>query len=115
MAAEAKRTGFAKKKEVLSLPSYKHNLGVLSFCRILTSVIGGAASGVLGVTGWRGFLVYLVIHVLLAFPLLLKAGFDGKKYFNNWSTLLVSMVFTSQGILSFFLFWMIFYNVAHVF
>ena len=47
--------------------------------------------------------------------LLMKAGFDVKKYYGSWSVPLTSMVFTSTGILSFLLFWIIFYNVAHVF
>ena len=44
-----------------------------------------------------------------------KTGFRVRKYYGAWKVPLTSMVFTSSGILSFLLFWIIFYNVAHVF
>lgn len=101
--------------DLYSVPNFKHNVGVVSFCRVITSVLAGIVAGVLGITGLSGFLFYIVFHALLAVPLLLKAQFQVKKYFRNWTTPFLSFIFTSQGMLSFLLFWIIFYNIAHVF
>lgn len=42
-------------------------LSVLCVCpsRILTSVLVGTACGVLGITGWPGFVVYIAAHILV--------------------------------------------------
>eukprot|EP00877_Chromochloris_zofingiensis_P002155 jgi/Chrzof1/11940/Cz06g15120.t1 len=94
---------------------FKHNYGVVYFLRIYMTVVAGAAAGILGLTGIPGFVLYLISQAACTVPILLKSGANIKKYFTNWTQVLVEHVFSSTAILSYILCWMIFYNLCHVF
>ena len=49
--------------------------------KIFVSLLAGAATGVVGVTGVKGFLVYLLAHAAMAGLLLLKAAPQPQRFF----------------------------------
>lgn len=93
----------------------KHNGKVVAFWRVVCAVVSGSVVGVLGVYGWHGFLYYVLTHFLATFPLLIKAGMMPKKYFYTWSAVWLDHLFSQLTILTFILFWILFYNCTHVF
>eukprot|EP00775_Hariotina_reticulata_P004719 gene4719-4969_t len=94
---------------------FKNNLGVVYFLRIYTTIIAGSAVGIWGMEGWGGFIVYLLSQLLCTVPIILKCGGSYKKFFPSWDKVALEHVFSSTAILSYILFWMIFYNICHVF
>ncbi|WIA19146.1 hypothetical protein OEZ85_003794 [Tetradesmus obliquus] len=100
---------------ILSPQHFKNNLGVAYFLRIYMTIVAGSAVGILGVEGWGGFAVYLISQLLCTVPILVKCGGNYKQFFPSWDKVYLEHIFSSTAILSYILFWMIFYNVCHVF
>eukprot|EP00878_Enallax_costatus_P002746 GHUV01002936.1.p1 GENE.GHUV01002936.1~~GHUV01002936.1.p1 ORF type:complete len:130 (+),score=26.87 GHUV01002936.1:622-1011(+) len=94
---------------------FKNNLGVVYFLRIYVTIVAGSAVGILGVEGWTGLAVYILSQLLCTVPILAKCGGNYKKFFPSWDKVALEHVFSSTAILSYILFWMIFYNICHVF
>lgn len=57
----------------------------LTLCRpcskIFASLLAGVFAGIVGITGYQGFIVYLLAHALMGGLLLLKAGLQPQRYF----------------------------------
>lgn len=49
--------------------------------KIFVSLLAGVFAGIVGITGFKGFIVYLLAHAALAGLLLLKAGLAPQRYF----------------------------------
>lgn len=79
------------------------------------TVVAGAVVGILGIEGIMGFVIYLISQLLCAVPVVLMAKGDIKKFFQGWSPVLTEHIFSQVTVLSYILFWMIFYNLCHVF
>lgn len=94
---------------------FNQNVGVVYFLRIYMTIVAGAAVGILGIEGWGGFTVYLLSQLLCTLPILAKCGGNYEKYLGTWDKVFLEHIFSSTAILSYILFWMIFYNVCHVF
>ena len=60
-------------------------------------------------------IVPLFVAVQCAVPVVLMAKGDIKKFFQGWSPVLTEHIFSQVTVLSYILFWMIFYNLCHVF
>jgi magnesium-transporting ATPase (P-type) len=101
--------------EMISITAYKNNVQTLTSLRIYVSIITAACLGILGVTGWKGFLYQIATQVLCATFIFFKGATNPMRYFHSWNMLLFSSVFTSTTLLTFILFWMMFYNFCHVF
>eukprot|EP00879_Flechtneria_rotunda_P013546 GHRR01014144.1.p1 GENE.GHRR01014144.1~~GHRR01014144.1.p1 ORF type:complete len:132 (+),score=45.15 GHRR01014144.1:325-720(+) len=95
--------------------NFKNNAAVVYFLRIYMTIVAGAAAGILGVEGLGGFLVYLFSQLLCIAPILVKCAGNYRKFFPSWDKVVLEHVFSSTAILSYILFWMIFYNICHVF
>lgn len=114
VAQDAPKTRKSDIQEDFSPLNYKNNMGALYFYRTLASVVVGSAVGILGVYGWFGFLYLLASQFLCIIPMWLQAQ-PARKYFRQTSTLLLENVFSSTTLLSYVFFWMLFYNLCHVF
>ena len=57
---------------------YQHNAQTLGFTRTSTSVLAGCVAGVLGLTGFYGFLFYFLSILLAAAVWLYRLDFDAK-------------------------------------
>ncbi|RDD39246.1 ER membrane protein complex subunit 6 [Trichoplax sp. H2] len=55
-----------KEKEPLNPIAIFTNNGIIDYCRTSVSCIGGTAAGILGLTGFRGFLFYMVASLFLS-------------------------------------------------
>jgi len=104
-----------KPLEVINPINLRHNMGVLAFMRNFMAVITGIVVGILGIEGWSGFLPHIAVQLLCAAAMTLKGAANPKKYFHTWSNFLFFEVLSSTTLLTYILFWMIFYNVAHIF
>lgn len=93
----------------------RHNAGVSTFVRIFGSLLAGLVAGILGVTGWTGFLYYFAAHAVVAGLLWQKTGGQIENYFPTRNGLLVGDVFGSTTLLTFILFWTISNNFIHLF
>lgn len=93
----------------------KNNLATLYFLRTYVSIIVGAAVGLMGVAGLYGFIYHAASQLLCVLPLAFKCGLNAPAYFRSWSNFMFFNAFSSTTLLSYVLFWMIFYNLAHVF
>lgn len=49
--------------------------------KIFVSLLAGCFAGITGITGYKGFLIYLAAHALMAGLLTLKAGFKAQRFF----------------------------------
>jgi hypothetical protein len=108
------------------------------------TIVAGAVVGILGITGWTGFLIYLVSQALCTAPIVALAAaseaeaqqrrrrrqgaatgppplsaaplaFVVPRCFQTWSQVATEHVFGQTAVLSYLLCWMVFYNLAHVF
>uniref|UniRef100_A0A7S3RAU5 ER membrane protein complex subunit 6 n=1 Tax=Dunaliella tertiolecta TaxID=3047 RepID=A0A7S3RAU5_DUNTE len=93
----------------------RHNIGVLAFFRTFVAIITGIVVGILGVEGWWGFLPMLGTQFLCAPAMFLKGATSPEKYFHSWSNFLLGGVFSSTTLLTYILFWMISFNLCHIF
>lgn len=49
--------------------------------KIFASLLAGVFAGVVGITGFKGFIVYAAAHAIMSCLLLLKAGAAPQRYF----------------------------------
>jgi ER membrane protein complex subunit 6 len=87
----------------------------IQWIRSFMSVAGGSMVGILGLTGSRGFLCFFVLSVIINFGILAKAKFQIADYIpgNKFPNFLVDGLLGE--LLSFLLFWTLFYGLVHVY
>ncbi|ELR17488.1 transmembrane protein 93, putative [Acanthamoeba castellanii str. Neff] len=90
-----------------------HNNRAIFFCRIIVASVAGSAAGILGVTGLGGFIFYAAASALVSLLVLHRTGYNTSKYFTSPSALWTEAV--GQGLLSYVLFWTLFYGFAYIF
>jgi hypothetical protein len=49
--------------------------------KIFVSLLAGCFTGISGITGYKGFIVYLLAHLAMGGLLLLKAALQPRRYF----------------------------------
>lgn len=113
MAPASKKA--AKQEDLVNPAALKVNLSALNFLRNFVSVVAGIAVGICGVVGWHGFIYHFLAQIAVAGSMVLKGCTKPSNYFVSWRTLLFHGAFSSTTLLSYILFWMIFYNLCHVF
>uniref|UniRef100_A0A7S2XA63 ER membrane protein complex subunit 6 n=1 Tax=Lotharella oceanica TaxID=641309 RepID=A0A7S2XA63_9EUKA len=99
--------------ELMSTQRIAHNVKVIHFCRILISIVVGAACGIIGYTGIRGFLFFILSWIGTSLSYFVRTGWDTEKYFTSTWLLVTHDLF--QGTLSFMLFWTLFYDIVHIY
>lgn len=104
-----------KKVELVNAINLRNNLSVLGFVRTFASLLTGIAVGILGIEGWWGFLPHFFTQLLCAPLMVVKGATPPTKYFHTWTNFLFFNVFSSVTLLTYILFWMIFYNLCHIF
>ncbi|GBF93300.1 ER membrane complex subunit 6 [Raphidocelis subcapitata] len=105
-----------QKQEVLYNPTnWKNNFQVVYYLRIYATVVAGVVAGVLGVTGWQGFAVYLVSQLLVVPLIVAKAEGNTAKFFPSWDKVVLEHVFSSTALMSYVLCWMLAFNLGHVY
>ena len=90
------------------------NVKTLDYARSFFVAVAGTIAGILGLTGWSGFVFYLVTTVVFGFGLLAKMQFQTFEFFRN-GLRDVMMEGVLGGALSYVLFWTLAYNVIYVY
>eukprot|EP01083_Nonionella_stella_P009982 28538_1 len=90
-----------------------HNVKVVMFCRILASLLAGCCSGILGLTGLAGLILFALAWLLTSALLWTKTKFDHPTYFRKGSALWMDGLM--QGGMSFVLFWTLVHNIVHIY
>eukprot|EP00244_Chara_vulgaris_P010988 TRINITY_DN5260_c0_g1_i1.p1 TRINITY_DN5260_c0_g1~~TRINITY_DN5260_c0_g1_i1.p1 ORF type:complete len:114 (+),score=15.37 TRINITY_DN5260_c0_g1_i1:89-430(+) len=91
----------------------QHNQRIVYYSRMFLSIVGGCVTGILGLTGIGGILCYFITMAIATLALFMKTGFSADKYFVSWYALGVDGIFS--GLMSFFLFWTLVYDIVHIF
>ena len=81
--------------------------------RVYMAIVGGCASGIMGLTGLVGFIVFFISSFLMSAALYLMMDRDPRPYFKSGSDVLTDGVM--PGIMSYILFWTLFYDVVHIY
>ncbi|XP_043848988.1 ER membrane protein complex subunit 6 [Dromiciops gliroides] len=108
-ATAAKRDG----PPFISEAAVRGNAAVLDYCRTSVSALSGATAGILGLTGFYGFVFYFLASTLLSLLLALKAGRRWDKYFKSRRPLFTGGLV--GGLFTYILFWTFLYGMVHVY
>uniref|UniRef100_A0A914HEF4 ER membrane protein complex subunit 6 n=1 Tax=Globodera rostochiensis TaxID=31243 RepID=A0A914HEF4_GLORO len=100
-------------KHIYSDSALRNNYQVLEQSRTCQAAVSGMASGILGLTGTLGFLLYFICVLLQAFVWHYKAGFRWSAFFTSRSLLLTHSVV--GGLFTYVLFWVFVYGLVHVY
>ncbi|CAG8452423.1 9715_t:CDS:2 [Rhizophagus irregularis] len=89
-----------------------HNVKTITFIRSSMSAITGSAAGILGLTGYSGFIFYTLTAILTSFLIWsIKTNANPGVYFRNGSDVWTEGVF--GGLFSYVLFWTLLYGIVH--
>ncbi|XP_062108841.1 uncharacterized protein LOC133819574 [Humulus lupulus] len=89
------------------------NMKTIFYSRTFMAIIAGVVAGILGLTSWKGFVLYFLVMAITSVGLIAKAGFSIHSYFDSWNQIVLDGFF--GGLLSFVLFWTFAYDIVHIF
>ncbi|CAB3406592.1 unnamed protein product [Caenorhabditis bovis] len=98
--------------EAFNAVAMASNLEALEFGRTCQSCAAGIAAGILGLTGFSGFILYFATVVLQGLIWSAKASGGWHHYFLENSQFTWSH---GNGLLTFVLLWVFFYGMVHVY
>ncbi|XP_060960438.1 uncharacterized protein LOC115724142 isoform X1 [Cannabis sativa] len=106
-------TGKKSSDTINDLPTFntenlQSNMKTIFYSRTFMAIIAGVVAGILGLTSWKGFVVYFLVMAITSVGLIAKAGFSIHSYFDSWNQIVLDGFF--GGLLSFVLFWTYPYN-----
>ena len=81
--------------------------------RILAAVVAGMVAGLLGCEGLSGLVIFAAITLASSALTVFSLGFQVEKYFVSWSAALFGNF--AAGLMTFMLFWILAYDIVHVF
>ena len=81
------------------------------------TIVGGAASGILGFTGFKGILFYFLLYVTTSFLLALRMNDNLKVDKFVYKTTFFSFLYSGilGETLAFVLYWTLFYALVHIY
>jgi len=83
--------------------------------RSLMGIISGCVAGICGLTGFQGLVCFVALHLVVNFSLItFKMKLNLKEYFNE-SILSFMTGDLQSSILSYLLFWTLFYGLVYLF
>lgn len=102
--------------KIVNTEALQTNAMGIGYVRALMAIITGVAAGILGLTGSKGFLLYIAMHFLTSIFLLAKMKFKVSEYLTPDASLFWFAVdgLTGQG-LSFVMFWTLSFAMVHIF
>lgn len=110
-AKDAKEVG-----EAFSMESMGLNMRQIMGFRAVLFLFGGIVCGVLGLTHSLGLFFYLFVGILGSLTLLLKMGFDAKRFTATTAAkFLVSDLVNPNHAMSFILFWTLAYALVYIY
>ena len=105
-----------EEEKLLNPEALQSNMMGINYVRSLMALVSGIVAGIAGLTGSKGFALYLVIHVITSLCLLIKMKFQVNEYLTpamTWYWFVLDGI-TGQG-LSFVMFWTLSFAMVHIF
>jgi hypothetical protein len=102
------------KNEKISLEQLMKNNQQIDKFQTVLYISGGIISGVLGLTGLSGLLLYIALAVVISVVLMIRMGFSLSKYTDASLLGLASNGLTNYA-MSFVLFWTLAYALVHIY
>mmetsp|Transcript_3788 Transcript_3788/g.10902 ORF Transcript_3788/g.10902 Transcript_3788/m.10902 type:complete len:112 (-) Transcript_3788:318-653(-) len=101
---------------LLSMQAIHGNLAVLTYNRAFAALIVGSILGIVGYSGWSGFLWYFLMQALMGLLIKTKLGSaQPKKYFQSKWAPYTHEVVSSSSMLTFVTAWTLTFSCVHVF
>ena len=99
--------------EVFAMDRIGYNARILNFVRTFVAIISGCAAGIMGITGLYGFACFFISTLLLSVGLYLKVSCEPKPFFKKPEDIWTEGIM--QGLMSYILFWTLFYDIVHIY
>jgi len=114
MSARSRNVETTEKKapRFIAQGALRKNMQINQHATNLIFLFGGAMSGILGLSGWSGFLLFFICAAFLIGLLQMKSGFDWIKYFPDYSNLTNGY---PTALKSYVLMWTFFYGLIHIY
>ncbi|CAL0300980.1 unnamed protein product [Lupinus luteus] len=112
-SSEKKSSNGLNELLTLNVENMQSNMKIIYYSRTFLSIIGGVVAGILGFTGLKGFVFYILLMAVTSIGLLAKAKFSIHTYFDSWNRVLLDGFLS--GLMSFVLFWTFAYDIVHIF
>ncbi|CAK68296.1 unnamed protein product (macronuclear) [Paramecium tetraurelia] len=90
----------------------KQNTNQLKNLRVYGSLNAGMIAGILGMDGWIGMGIYVVVFLIVSACLAIKMNFRVKEYFKSSYDAYYSGIGTD--LLLFLMIWVIFHNIVNI-
>ena len=98
-----------------NMQNIQTNALTLQWIRSFMSITSGIMMGILGLTGLYGFIGFALLHIVVSVGILFKAGFNLTDYLPG-TKLPGFLIDGLMGeLMSFLLFWVLFYALVHVY
>ncbi|KAG4098350.1 hypothetical protein H8356DRAFT_1672859 [Neocallimastix lanati (nom. inval.)] len=101
------------KFEKLNVKTMVENGQTAQAIRIIMSIFGGLACGIMGYTGFNGFYFYFALNAVICLFLLIKAQFQYSKYFRGAMDFFLGDIYSN--LLCFIMFWCLGYALINVY
>eukprot|EP00727_Mastigamoeba_balamuthi_P007244 m51a1_g314 hypothetical protein (106) ;mRNA; f:416723-417418 len=98
---------------VLNADNVAYNNNQLYSAKMASAIVAGCAAGILGLTSLGGFAFFAAVSLLTSAALVARAGSGWRPYFSSRGPLVSAGLF--QALLSFILFWALFFNIVHIY
>ncbi|KAK7303656.1 hypothetical protein RJT34_14568 [Clitoria ternatea] len=112
-SSEKKSSNGVNELLTFNAENMQSNMKIIYYSRTFLSIIGGVVAGILGFTGLKGFVFYLLLMAVTSLGLAAKARFSIHTYFDSWNRVLLDGFLS--GLMSFVLFWTFAYDIVHIF
>mmetsp|Transcript_17009 Transcript_17009/g.28373 ORF Transcript_17009/g.28373 Transcript_17009/m.28373 type:complete len:110 (+) Transcript_17009:144-473(+) len=98
----------------ISMDALQNNMKQIDVTRSFLCIVGGVITGILGCTGFNGFLCFVLLYLSLALSIGLKINFDYMSYMHCTLTSFLLTDLQKNG-LSFILFWTLTYALIYIY
>mmetsp|Transcript_98772 Transcript_98772/g.205890 ORF Transcript_98772/g.205890 Transcript_98772/m.205890 type:complete len:124 (+) Transcript_98772:124-495(+) len=99
--------------EFLIMPALQHNSWILNQARIFSGVMAGCVAGLLRCEGLAGLFVFIFITILHSVMIFTKMSCNPTRHFPKAHSVFLQQFAT--GLLPFILFWMLAFDIVHIF
>mmetsp|Transcript_4981 Transcript_4981/g.8641 ORF Transcript_4981/g.8641 Transcript_4981/m.8641 type:complete len:121 (+) Transcript_4981:231-593(+) len=100
-------------RQFVSTDNVQKNMRAVMFYRTFVSIVGGIVAGILGLTNLAGFASYFVMMGMVSLGLASRTNFNPTAYYPT--TRMITVEGINSGLMSFVLFWTLFYDIVHIY
>ena len=88
------------------------NHALISKTRIIGMITGGVVAGIFGLDGFQGILFYFLANILTSVAIWNSLNFKAFPFFKDLGSIVTGGLFSD--VMSYLLFWVMFYNIVHI-